>query len=188
MLAQRLKDSTHRPHQELEKKLISVIRAIKSLDEYADLLRLMYGFYAVIEQKIQQHVADHILVDYAERRKSAVLIEELELLGRWKDVKLCDSTPDISSSAKALGALYVLEGSTLGGAIIARMINNQLNEASPRDFRFFNCYGDQTQAMWSSFKRNLDRPYNAEEQDEIIDGANETFSTFKIWIDHYAAN
>ena len=60
-----------------------------------------------------------------------------------------------ASSAEAWGALYVFEGSTLGAAIIARLVGGT--------FRYLEGYGAETEAMWSSMKVILDDAIRSEE-------------------------
>ena len=95
-------------------------------------------------------------------------------------IEICCDLPMIDSTDRALGALYVLEGSTLGGRIIADMIARRLGLLT--SLEFFDSYGDETQNMWRSFKDFLNKPRTAEQQTKIIDAAKDTFITFKNWI------
>ena len=68
--------------------------------------------------------------------------------------------PSIRSHQHALGALYVIEGSTLGGKIISKMISHQIPSTDGHGLTFFNSYGDDTITMWERFKVILDDPGN----------------------------
>jgi heme oxygenase len=63
------------------------------------------------------------------------------------------------------------------------MLCRQLGEQY--SYSFFNSYGLETASMWMAFKSFLDRPYTGEEQDEMIQSAQDTFLTFKNWINQH---
>ncbi len=52
---------------------------------------------------------------------------------------------------EALGAMYVLEGSSLGGAVIARALSKIPAIAETDAFDFYTFYGSELGAMWTSF-------------------------------------
>jgi heme oxygenase len=60
-----------------------------------------------------------------------------------------------ANAAEAWGALYVFEGSTLGAAVMARLVGST--------FRYLEGYGAETEAMWSSMKVILDDAIRSEE-------------------------
>ena len=89
----------------------------------------------------------------------------------------------------ALGAIYVLEGSTLGGKIIKDLIWKQLGISSNLGFAFFNGYGSDTVTMWQTFKLAIDRQsFTKGESLEITAAANSTFTTLKKWMQHEHKN
>jgi heme oxygenase (biliverdin-IX-beta and delta-forming) len=57
------------------------------------------------------------------------------------------SAPDL---ATALGALYVLEGSSLGGRVIARHLRRHLGDPLPGE-HFFQFHADQAATDWKTF-------------------------------------
>jgi heme oxygenase len=61
--------------------------------------------------------------------------------------------PSMDNAEKLVGALYVVEGSTLGGQVIARQISASLGLTAQHGARFFNGWGDQTDLHWSAFWR-----------------------------------
>ena len=90
--------------------------------------------------------------------------------------------PVIADVFQALGALYVMEGSTLGGVYIVKMIQKKL-PGNENSFRFFSGYGDRNSMMWSRFKNALDKSTtNENEMARILSGAEETFHAFFEWI------
>lgn len=183
MIAQELRSFTKGHHASLEKRLITRIKNIRTRDAYAELLALFYGFYHPLENRLGELLTESNFPGYTQRRKSERIIKDLEpLTGGFTVLEETDRMPDLRSFAGALGALYVLEGSTLGGEIIAGMIERQLE---PMDFFFLRGYGPDTAKMWAAFTACLDQPFKPEEQTEILETAKETFITFNHWIDRY---
>lgn len=183
MLADKLKTATLNNHQQLEKALVTRMKAIRSTHDYVQLLQLFYTYFGGLEEKIKSYITADVLADYDDRRKSAALAQDIQDLGGMPGAKASGSAlPPITNTQQALGALYVIEGSTLGGKIISKMMAQQLGIANGRGLGFFNGYGDDTDAMWSSFKEVLNQPGRTEaETDEIVDAANNTFLKFKNW-------
>lgn len=80
-----------------------------------------------------------------------------------------------------MGALYVMEGSTLGGRYIYKMLQGHPSlEVPVAALHFFNGYGEATSQRWKSFGAALNSlPLH---QDEIVRSAEETFRLFAQWI------
>ena len=57
----------------------------------------------------------------------------------------------VSSSAELIGELYVVEGSTLGGQVIARLLGDSLGITPETGGRFFHGHGECTGARWQAF-------------------------------------
>lgn len=183
MLSSFLKNQTKKPHQLLEKKLAERIKNISNEQDYITLLSLFYGFIAPLEKKIALFSVDNLLSDYGDRRKSAAISDDLTFLGADPSrFSLCVDLPDLKHTFDALGALYVLEGSTLGGQIISRMIKDRIKGISDHALSFFNSYGNSTIPMWGKFKAVLDKVPQADQQD-VVESAVATFLTFKYWIE-----
>lgn len=183
MLHQQLKEYTTAAHQLLEKKLISQIKSIHSARDYVRLLKMMYGYYAAIEVEIERYAAAHPNVNFSNRRKAEYLLDDLKFFNSFEQPLLCQELPAINSYPAALGALYVLEGSTLGGKIIAQMIAGKFNMTSPQGISFFLGYGEETQAMWQQFKTLLEQHFSDSEKEEVMRTANDTFTTFRNWVE-----
>ena len=59
--------------------------------------------------------------------------------------------PDLATPAAIVGALYVIEGSTLGGKVIARQLAAHLGLNAAKGARFFHGHGAATEAHWGEF-------------------------------------
>ena len=184
MLAEKLKEDTKANHQLLEKRLIAKMQAMRSEKDYAGLLILFYSYFGGLELAINQHFDAARLPDYHLRRKTKAIANDLEHLGAaLPKLATGSQLPAITNHFESLGALYVIEGSTLGGQIITKMLMQQLHATGTPGFSFFSGYGDDTMRMWQAFKLILDDPFNIPNPGVIIQAANDTFLKFGLWFD-----
>jgi heme oxygenase (biliverdin-IX-beta and delta-forming) len=184
MLTEELKEVTADAHQAAEKKLITALKKIATTTDYMHMLNWLYGYYAPMEGLIRRFLTPDILPDIPKRSRAEYLLWDMKETGLpVLPPDICQQLPVIDSYPRALGALYVLEGSTLGGRIIAGMISQELD--SIKSLSFFNGYGAETNRMWQSFKKFLNHPFPLIQRREIIAAAEDTFITFKNWIDKH---
>lgn len=180
MLDMRLKEHTRREHAMLEKKLLHRISMISKVSDYVALLSLLYGYYAAVEDRLTEHVSAS-KADFVARRKAARILDDMAVHATDYQVPTpCARLPNVNSFHSALGVLYVLEGSTLGGRIIAQLISRKL--AIDSGLSFFLSYGDDVELMWISFKDILRGPFSPEQEQDVLAGALETFETFNYWL------
>lgn len=185
MLTDTLKKNTYPEHQASEKKMIMALKGISTREDYVQLLNWLYGFYSPLERLIRNCLGPDMLPDIDRRNRAEYLLLDIKNSGLPKPAPdNCRDLPAIDSTTQALGALYVLEGSTLGGRIIAGMIHRTLGDDTPTSY--FDGYGGDNSRMWQTLKDVLDQPRTAEEQTAITDSAKATFLTFKNWIDKHA--
>lgn len=74
---------------------------------------------------------------------------DLRQLGREPVSAALPPAPALHGRAAALGACYVLEGSFLGGAVIAQHLRRQLGDATP--LRYFAGAGIDVGGRWQAF-------------------------------------
>ena len=182
-VAQLLKQETVAAHVETEKLLTPRLAGIRSFEDYASILNMFYGYFHPIESIIRSHITPSILPDIDERRNASLIINDLNTIGySIQHVPLCAQLPKINSSLAALGAMYVLEGSTLGGRMISRMLmKNTLVPFNDSNLHFFNGYKEDTGKKWTNFLSVLDK--HEEGSDTIVAAANETFICLTKWME-----
>ncbi|MEO8961995.1 MAG: biliverdin-producing heme oxygenase [Ginsengibacter sp.] len=188
MLSEELKLRTKERHQQLEVKVITAIKLIHHRNDYARLLQLFAGYFGSLEDLIEQNLNLDMLTDYRLRRKAAALQADLISMNVPLPKKIgSENLPTIKNSLQAIGALYVMEGSTLGGRIIRKMVADKLPNENA--FSFFEGYGEKTNDMWKSFKASIDAiVLNNKETNVVIDSANETFYKFSFYFDFFNAD
>src|SRR5690349_14339557 len=127
MLIDRVRSATYTLHQSLDQSLIPYINAVQSKEDYAALLLLFYGFFKPVYDKIDACIQVNYLPDYQHRRKPEWVLNDLKDLEVNYTVDICRQLPEIHNNAAAFGAFYVLEGSTLGGMVIRKIIHDKLH-------------------------------------------------------------
>ena len=116
--------------------------------------------------------------DVSERSKLARLNEDLAALGE----PASETTDELrlDDAGAAFGAIYVVEGSTLGARIISRHAD-ALGITHERGGSFLHGYGDQTGAMWKRTAASI-TSYIVECPDDeasLLTGARATFALFE---------
>ncbi|MFL9840618.1 biliverdin-producing heme oxygenase [Sphingomonas sp. ST-64] len=96
---------------------------LRSRGGYRAFLRAQAEPFLTVEAAIDRFDPSAVVGDWPERRRGGLLRADLAELG--------DPEPDladmsISTHERALGAIYVLEGSRLGGAMLARSVPEDL--------------------------------------------------------------
>jgi heme oxygenase len=183
-----LKLRTRPFHEALETKLRFLLSDAISLDQYKALQKKFYGFYRPIEWRLLSVAGlDEDGLQLQARAKLPLLIDDMIYLSVGSDdiagLPSCESLPRLGSVSEALGCLYVLEGSTLGGRIITGHIKKVLPLDEKRGCSFFNSYGSDVGRMWSSFLRALSLHCERHgEIDAVVNAACQTFSALDRWI------
>jgi heme oxygenase len=180
-----LRARTGKQHQELERVLIPMIKDVHTPEAYVRLLQLFYGYYYPLEQHIAAHMDRSFPGGFDGRRKARSILEDIVTISGEpaKDTGSCQDIPEITDTAQALGAMYVLEGSTLGGQVICQILMRNLpTPALTKALTFFNGYGSDTQSYWDTFVHYLQGYHGSEaQQQRMLDAAADTFHKFKLW-------
>jgi heme oxygenase len=101
---------------------------------------------------------------------------------------LCRGFPDLEAPEALLGALYVVEGSALGGVALARRLDGILGEGVLDGRRFFSGRQAETGAAWRDYLQRLSAASEApKDRATAISAANKTFEVFERWLDGWSA-
>ncbi|GHG67305.1 biliverdin-producing heme oxygenase [Comamonas sp. JC664] len=190
---QRLKSET-RPHHERTEAQVRLMDAGLTRLAYRRHLEALLGFYAPLEEKLAAlPLAQVPGLAIQERWKRALLEEDLVALGHdahsLARLPRCQDLPALPGLPEALGCLYVLEGSSLGGQLILRHLRRQFEgEVRPLTFSFFNAYGDAVGPRWRAFGEAVNQASEVAADESfdarVVKGAQETFDTFAAWLRH----
>jgi len=183
LLAQ-LRDRTQHHHAAVERQFGLYDRQWSS-DSYRATLRRFLGYYEPLESRIQAAVDWPALgFEWSSRQKVALLKRDLDGLGDSPEavamLPRCTVLPEVGSLSQALGCMYVLEGATLGGQVVARHLAGAMVPSERTEFAFFLSYGDQVGPMWRAFGQFLmSQPVDDE---ATLGAACETFVTLERWL------
>ncbi|MGY3087009.1 heme oxygenase [Hymenobacter sp. UYAg731] len=147
----------------------------------AEFLAKMYGFLEPYEAQLYAHAAAFGPAWQLDQRYRAPLIlEDLARLGHDAAPPLYPELPPLTSRAQLLGAMYVLEGSTLGGQVIAR----QLDKAGIAAHAFFTGRAGRTGPLWKAFCQQLTEATETGDDDPaaIVASAVHTFQALSAWL------
>lgn len=153
--------------------------------ELRSILRGLYGFYAPLESRIDAAARGTLQGEVRRRQKTPWLVHDLVAMGDTKrtlaQLPCCTDLPHIVSSSQLLGVLYVLEGATLGGQVIAESLRRHIGKEV--SCRFFIPYGEQVTAMWESFLHLLAELVTGEEAERyVVASARATFESLEGWL------
>jgi len=173
----RLREATQVAHEALERDLDWEAR-VATLPGYRDLLVRLRGFHAAYEPAIATALADAAFFD--PRRRLAGLDADLHALdGAALGTQPMPAAPRLDGAGAALGALYVLEGSTLGGAVIGRHVARLHGEGVP--LAYYAGRGRATGPLWREFRERLDGVPEAEAATAFAAGI-ATFEAMRGWL------
>jgi heme oxygenase (biliverdin-IX-beta and delta-forming) len=180
-LLARIRSETRPFHERLERQMI-LMRPDLSLARYRDVLEAFHGFYKPWEAAIFPLLDSALPASLASRRKLPLLEEDIRALGGSPEsVACCPDLPSTGDLALALGSMYVLEGSTLGGQIISRHLARRFCFPKQGGCRFFTAYGPETGRMWREFGAILENQSGPEFDDQAVSSACATFAKFHAW-------
>lgn len=176
MILQKLKESTRQQHEHVE-GTIDVMSQLFNLDDYKRLIGKFWAFYAAFEPILPFADLRAAGLDYDDRRKLQWLEADAKVLG-LEGPEAVENLPDVSSLPKAFGSLYVVEGSTLGGAVIARHLKEQLGLTPENGGAFYASYGPMIGPMWKTFGEVITAyAESGANDDEIVTSAKNTFDS-----------
>lgn len=185
MVLQDLKEKTLEQHRQLESHplLHQLTSADLSLPVYTTILSKFYGFFSPLEKLVSQCSPENYLADFPERRKTQLFLQDLEKLDQDVQIDLCNNLPAIPDIDSAMGALYVMEGSTLGGQMISRHVEKTLGLTPSHGTAFFYGYGKDTGKRWKKFQEALQHfAAQRPSYQQLIATSQDTFYKLNHWL------
>jgi heme oxygenase len=175
----RLRAETRTDHDRLENGLRLADPGL-TLARYREILSRFYGFWAEWEPRVADVVADEEFL--APRRRLHLLRDDLRALGVAPEALPVCAPPPMRNRGEGFGALYVMEGSTLGGRVIVKRLHAIGLSPETGGCSYFAGYGTATGAMWSRFIERLEAEADAGGAAAILRGARATFATLGDWM------
>jgi len=162
MLQEILKTATKDNHDELESLMFvnEIMNKTLSLEQYKTLLATNYIVHAALEGQIHDALDSELKVKLGieNRGKVDALAKDLAEMNiekeDLKDLDLAFLSLNDRSNASSLGAMYVLEGATLGGHVIHKKL-----KANPAfedlGLHYYNVYEKDLMPNWLTFVKVL---------------------------------
>jgi len=158
MIQEKLKKDTRPDHDRLEELLFvhSIMDGTLSLPEYKKILTTNYLIHTTFEEPLFRALSPQLAEELKihSRRKLPALLSDLREVDMEAPYAGSVEQPDVAydNDPALLGALYVLEGATLGGHVIVKKlaVNSMLNHLN-LGFHYYRVYGDDLIANWKEF-------------------------------------
>jgi heme oxygenase len=178
-LRQQLKTATQPYHDQTEQ--LSGPSAQFTLDDYRRFLLTGWLFHGSLEKSLTAFLPDWLKADlqWANRLKTPRITQDLQELG--VDAAAFSMLPFVVHTIpEAWGALYVAEGSTLGGMMMKKMWENHPVIGKHSSFHFLGCYGQKTGAYWKLFLAVLEsNTFGSTDEADTIASAQATFEFYQ---------
>jgi heme oxygenase (biliverdin-IX-beta and delta-forming) len=168
-----LREQTSNAHRELDETL-QIIERLSVPERRGRLLLGYHSLHCETEAKVVPFLAEIADLDFSARRRSSLIVEGLGILDQNTLLGSAASL-DIRTRAEACGALYVFEGSSLGGRFIVKELKRR--GVSLAGLGFLDLYGIDTGRRWQSFLAILEREIKScVQRTDAVTGALNTFA------------
>ena len=182
MLQEILKSATKDNHDELEELMFvnEIMNKTITLQQYKTLLATNYVVHAAIESKLHDALDTELkdTLNLDNRLKLKALEQDLAEMEIDKDkfdsLDFDFLTQRTYDTAAALGAMYVLEGATLGGHVIQKKL--RANPAFEKlNLNYYTVYAQNLMPNWLSFVEVLNTALPENDYPAAKDSAVNTF-------------
>lgn len=180
-----LREATRPWHDSIERSL-PLMRPGLTLSRYGAILARYWGFYGPWEAVVGEVLADEAF--FGPRRKLRLIESDLAALGiELAALPRCAGLPALDGRAAALGSLYVIEGSTLGGQLLSRHVRDCLGLGPGDGGAFLASYGPAVGEMWRATRARLGRDLAAPHAlAAAVAAARSTFEAMERWMEDVA--
>lgn len=177
-----LRTATAAAHARVETAL-NLLAPDLTADRLRDALTRLHGFWVSAEQALDSWAAREpsaaARLDWARRHRAALFAADVAGLGGPSEPRT-PSLPAVIGTDDAVGLMYVLEGSALGGRYIDRRLA-ALPALSGVRLRAFSPYGEDTGRMWRSFRAAAEGVAADGDQQRVVSAALGTFTALAAW-------
>ena len=177
----RLRAATAATHRDVE-AMVPLLDPALTVAQYRAFLATLWGVHRPLEQRLARVAGLVTVVPDLERRwKATLLAQDLDALGvEAAAVPVCEDGPALATIEDAVGCMYVLEGSTLGGQQLRRHLATVLPAVARDAAGFLGCYGAETGPRWNAFRGHVLTTAGLDEH-AVVAAACATFATIRDW-------
>lgn len=189
MLQELLKEATKAHHDELEQLMFvgQIMDSSLTPVQYQTLLTANYLSHAYFEEYIYSKLSPALKdeLNISERVKLPALLKDVEeLLVPVPAYQPGVNPPPMppTDDASLLGAMYVLEGATLGGhVIVKRLLVNPHLQQLDLNYHYYQAYGPDLINKWKQFCQVLNTRVTPEDNDKAVQSATDMFNAIKFF-------
>jgi heme oxygenase len=178
-----LRRLTAEDHVRLDRRFDLAAR-LRTHGTYRQTVERLLGFYTPLEQRLGPVAGSLAGVGYDERRKAPLLAADLKALGTGADLAplpVAVRLPVVDSPAAAFGVLYVVEGATLGNAVIGGRLRERLGVTTATGASFFHD-GPAVRAQWMAFGAVVETFSRGLPSAAMCAAAVDCFSCLEAWL------
>ncbi|GAB4027786.1 hypothetical protein GCM10028773_60080 [Spirosoma koreense] len=179
-LLDRLRQETRLQHEQTEQLFYTeaLQNGTLTVEQYRHLLRTHLNYHQALETAIDRYPGFFRAYEPETRRKTGWLQADLAQLHEPQPAFSSALFSDWSPMA-LLGAAYVGEGSMLGGTVIWRLLQNNV-EIQPllADARFYLGYGPSTGSQWKRFGA-FALQQGDQQPDAVVEAAKKAFEQYQ---------
>jgi heme oxygenase (biliverdin-IX-beta and delta-forming) len=187
---QRLRESIMPLHEEAERSgpLHAIVSGNITMTEYAEVLKRLHGFVLPAERMIGSLITSASMeIDYQAIKRCAHLEKDLAFLGATADevgkLPHSEDLATLDTVPKAIGVLYLFEGSRLGGQVLAKCLRDHFGFSELQGYAYFASNGANVAILWQSFKDEVGRYVaSTAHEGEIIESAQRGFALLNAWL------
>ena len=183
-----LREATHDVHMRLHRHSSFAQLAAGTIEmaPYKMLLARLYGFHVPLETAlVQASSALGLEVEMDCRRRVHLLRDDLHSLqstaAQIEALPRIAALPSLTTCGRIVGTLYVREGATLGGKILARQLDGLLGAGLHG--RLFLTGDPGEHGLWQRCCSLVEKVATDGNLDDMIQAAVETFSALEAWLD-----
>src|SRR5579871_5577719 len=183
-LLKALREGTADSHRALESE-IDFLNSSLTIGTYVQTLRIFAAFVSSWERLAAEHCPARLADSFHNRRRTLLLEADLDFF----EASRIDTTfappsslfPSIDTPSAFFGAWYVMEGSTLGGQVIARHLESSLQLSDGKGYSYFRGHGSDTGRMWKEFLALLAHEEPLLNETKAVASASAMFEAFRAF-------
>ncbi|PAX99125.1 heme oxygenase [Pseudoalteromonas sp. HM-SA03] len=183
--AQNLKHATADTHDNVDKSIMAQNPFVNT-QSYLDFLRLQFYFLKDVSALYEHPELLGLIPDLAERRRLGLLEQDfIDLETAIPTPYLMPEVTNNTDTAKALGWLYVVEGSKVGAAMLGKQVGAKLSFNAQHGARYLAGPGAGRGSAWRELVQIIDSIELSEQQEQaLIEGARQAFTRFQAFQAH----
>lgn len=185
-LSTKLKENTKSAHTATEEATFNkdLMKGTLPLSKYGMFLKMLCVALSPLETKMKNSESSTIIkLRELTEEKTNLLVKDIEcsqlqcrsISGDFASlaISIGDELRDMSSN-KLIGAIYVFEGSALGGKFIKKALEQRLDNGE--GVNYLSVYGNSVRTHWKNIQEALDSfVLTEDEEKEVIAAADRTF-------------